>query len=71
MVGSVQLAFLLRRYGDRTASACDSDERSDCGRGLNTGDVATVIHVHCGGKALEVEFLTLHGETAAIATIEA
>lgn len=39
--------------------------------GLKAGDVGTVIHVHRGGKACEVEFLTLHGETAAIATVDA
>lgn len=30
-----------------------------------------VIHIHRAGEALEVEFLTLHGETAAIATLSA
>lgn len=39
--------------------------------GLKAGDVGTVIHVHPAGGALEVEFLTLHGETAAIATLSA
>jgi hypothetical protein len=39
--------------------------------GLQAGDVGTVIHVHRGGEAFEVEFLTLHGETAAVATVSA
>jgi Domain of unknown function (DUF4926) len=39
--------------------------------GLKAGDVGTVIHVHREGQAFEVEFLTLHGETAAIATVPA
>jgi uncharacterized protein YuzE len=39
--------------------------------GLKTGDVSTVIHVHKKGVAFEVEFLTLQGETVAIATLEA
>ncbi len=39
--------------------------------GLQAGDVGTVIHVHHEGEAFEVEFLTLHGETAAIATLPA
>jgi hypothetical protein len=39
--------------------------------GLKAGDVGTVIHVHRGGEAFEVEFLTLQGETAAIATVPA
>jgi hypothetical protein len=39
--------------------------------GLEAGDVGIVVHVHRGGEAFEVEFLTLDGETAAIATLEA
>lgn len=38
---------------------------------LKTGDVGTVIHVHRGGEVFEVEFLTFHGETTAIATVGA
>jgi hypothetical protein len=40
-------------------------------QGLQTGDVGTVIHVHKKGVAFEVEFLTLRGETVAIATLKA
>jgi len=36
---------------------------------LKAGDVGTVVHVHTGGQAFEVEFLTLDGKTAAIATV--
>ena len=40
--------------------------------GLKAGDVGTVIHIHGNDlEAFEVEFLTLHGETAAIATLSA
>ncbi|MEX0806775.1 MAG: DUF4926 domain-containing protein [Candidatus Binatia bacterium] len=39
--------------------------------GLKAGDVGTVVHVHKKGQAFEVEFLTLDGETAAIATVDA
>lgn len=39
--------------------------------GLEAGDVGVVVHVHRHGEAFEVEFLTLDGETAAIATLEA
>ena len=35
------------------------------------GDVGTVIHVYKQGIAFEIEFLTLDGETVAIATLEA
>lgn len=38
---------------------------------LETGDVGVVVHRHRGGKALEVEFFTLDGETAAVATLPA
>jgi hypothetical protein len=38
--------------------------------GLKVGDVGTVVHVHAGGKAFEVEFVTLNGETAAVVTLE-
>jgi Domain of unknown function (DUF4926) len=39
--------------------------------GLETGDVGVIVHLHRGGKALEVEFFTLDGETAAVATLPA
>ena len=37
--------------------------------GLVAGDVGTVIHVHKGGKAFEVEFFALDGRTIAIDTL--
>lgn len=37
---------------------------------LEAGDVGTVIHVYRDGQAYEVEFLTLDGQTAAVATLE-
>ena len=40
-------------------------------QGLKTGDVGTVVHIYKKGGAFEVEFLTLHGETVAIATLNA
>jgi hypothetical protein len=39
--------------------------------GLEVGDAGTVIHVYTDGKAFEVEFTTLDGKTAAVATVEA
>ena len=39
--------------------------------GLEPGDVGTVVHVYKDGQAYEVEFLTLDGHTAAVATLEA
>lgn len=38
---------------------------------LEAGDVGTVVHAYQDGKAYEVEFLTLDGRTAAVATLEA
>ena len=35
------------------------------------GDVGTVVHVYADGQAFEVEFTTLDGKTAAVATVEA
>jgi hypothetical protein len=39
--------------------------------GLKTGDVGTVVHVHSGEKAYEVEFVTLDGHTEAVVTLRA
>ena len=41
------------------------------GQGLKAGDVGTIVHVHPGGQAFEVEFLALDGATAALATVAA
>jgi hypothetical protein len=37
---------------------------------LQAGDVGTVVHVHGDALAYEVEFITLTGETVAIATVQ-
>src|SRR5438552_401762 len=39
--------------------------------GLEPGDVGTVVHVYSDGLAYEIEFFTLDGQTAAVATVEA
>lgn len=39
--------------------------------GLKAGDVGTIVHIHAGGEAYEVEFMTLTGETVAVATVQA
>jgi hypothetical protein len=39
--------------------------------GLESGDVGMVVHVYKDGLAYEVEFITLDGKTAAVATLEA
>ena len=39
--------------------------------GLKAGDVGTVVHIYRDGLAYEVEFTTLDGDTAAVATVEA
>ena len=38
--------------------------------GLEEGDVGTIVHVYKDGEAYEVEFLTLDGRTAAVATLK-
>ena len=37
--------------------------------GLVAGDVGTIVHVHPRGEAFVVEFMTLDGNMAAIATV--
>ena len=37
--------------------------------GLQAGDVGTVVHIHRDAAAYEVEFITLTGETVAVATV--
>mgnify|MGYP000140701500 CR=1 FL=1 len=39
--------------------------------GLYRGDVGVVVHIHQGGKAYEVEFLTMAGATVAVRTLRA
>ena len=36
---------------------------------LQSGDVGTVVHIHGAGEAYEVEFITLTGQTVALATV--
>ena len=38
---------------------------------LKAGDVGAVVHIHKGGVAYEVEFVTLAGKTIAVATVAA
>ena len=38
-------------------------------KSLKAGDVGTIVHIHPEGKALVVEFMTLDGDTMAIATV--
>ena len=40
-------------------------------QGLEAGDVGTVVHVYKGGKAFEVEFVALSGQTVLVATLPA
>ena len=39
--------------------------------GLEAGDVGTVVAVYADGNAYKIEFTTLEGKTAAVATVEA
>lgn len=40
-------------------------------RGLQAGDIGTVILVHQEGQGYTVEFMTLSGETVAVITVSA
>ena len=40
-------------------------------QGLRAGDVGTVLHVYRGGRAFEVEFVALNGQTVLIVTLPA
>jgi hypothetical protein len=51
---------------DRVVLAVDLPEH-----GLVAGDMGTAVLVHEGGRAYEVEFVTLGGETAALLTLYA
>lgn len=37
--------------------------------GLKAGDIGTVVHVHRNGEGYEVEFMTLAGDTVALASL--
>jgi len=39
--------------------------------GLKAGDVGTIVHIHAGGEAYEVEFICLDGQTVAVVTLKA
>lgn len=40
-------------------------------RGLQAGDIGTVVLVHQEGKGYTVEFMTLNGDTVAVVTVSA
>ena len=46
-----------------------ADVAGDHGEELKPGDVGVIIHIHPRAEAFVVEFFTLEGETAAIATV--
>jgi len=37
--------------------------------GLKAGDIGTVVHIHRNGEGYEVEFMTLAGDTVAVASL--
>ena len=55
---------MIREHDRVVLMAPIPDER------LEIGDVGTVVHAYQDGKAFEVEFTTLDGHTAAVATVE-
>ncbi len=51
---------------DEVVLTCDLPDH-----GLTAGDIGTVVLVHSAGKGFEVEFMSLDGETLAVATLRA
>ena len=51
---------------DEVVLKCDLPDH-----GLTVGDIGTVVLMHDEGKGYEVEFMTLDGETIAVATLRA
>ena len=51
---------------DEVVLTCDLPEQK-----LAAGDIGTVVLVHSEGRGYEVEFMTLDGETIAVATLRA
>jgi hypothetical protein len=51
---------------DEVVLTCDLPDH-----GLAVGDIGTVVLVYDEGKGYEVEFMTLDGETIAVATLRA
>jgi len=41
------------------------------GKGMEAGDVGTVVHIYPDGKAYEVEFVALDGHTVGVVTVSA
>ena len=56
-------------FDEHTQVVLTADISGDEGEALKPGDVGIIIHIHPGGDAFVVEFLTLDGDTAAIATV--
>lgn len=40
-------------------------------RDLRAGDIGTVVHIHNGGEAYEIEFLTAAGQFKGVVTVVA
>ena len=57
---------MFREHGQIVLTA---DVSGDEGEQLKPGDVGAIVHVHPGGTAFVAEFMTLDGDTAAIATV--
>ena len=46
-----------------------ADVVCDGGATLKSGSVGTIVHVHPGGEAFVVEFMTPDGDTLGVATV--
>ena len=55
-------------FGEHEQVVLTADLKGDEGEDLRLGYAGVVVHVHQDGEAHAVEFLTIDGDTAAIAT---
>lgn len=56
-------------FREHTQVVLTAPVAGDGGEVMEPGDVGVIIHIHPGAAALVVEFLSLNGDTAAIATV--
>jgi hypothetical protein len=56
-------------FEEHTQIVLTTEVSADDGTELKPGDVGVIVHVHPDGEALVVEFMSLDGDTLAIATV--
>ena len=56
-------------FNEQEQIVLTAEVTGDEGEDLKPGDVGAVVHIHPGEQAFVVEFISLDGETVAIATV--